>query len=133
VSRGEDTLTLTFPPVPAYVGTARLFVGAVARQYGVDEERVDDLKVAVSEACTSAIRLRGDGEDPVEVVVTTDQASLSVEIPASVEQESDLTEASTTGDLVRSLGMELIRALFPEARTIDGQPAPSISFSLPLS
>ena len=128
----EDTLTLTFPPVPAYVSTARLFVGAVARQYGVDEERVGDLKVAVSEACTSAIRLRRDGEEPVAVVITTERGELSVRIPASVERDGDRGDGYTTGDLVRSLSMELIQALFPEARTIDGQAGPSISFSVPL-
>lgn len=133
MTSGGDALTLAFPPVPAYVSTARLFVGSVARHYGVDEERVDDLKVAVSEACTSAIRLRGDGEDPIEVLITTGQGALKVEVPASMERESDLTELSTTGDLVRSLSMELIRALFPEARTMDGQSASAISFSVPLS
>lgn len=128
----EDTLTLTFPPIPAYVGTARLFVGAVARRYGVDEERVDDLKVAVSEACTSALRLRGDGKDPIEVIITTARDALRVVVPGSIEEQGALDRTDTTGDLVRSLGLELIQALFPEATTTAGEPAPSISFSVPI-
>jgi serine/threonine-protein kinase RsbW len=128
----SDTLSIEFPPIPAYVGTARLFVAAAARHFEVEEERVEDLKVAVSEACTTAIRVRASAaeEDPVRVVVRTDAGALTVEVPGAPQEASD-PEDSTTGDLVRSLGVELIRSLFPEAASVDEDGFSGIRFSVP--
>ncbi len=59
---------LDVPPHPGYVGTARLFAGAVARRFGADEDSVEELKLAVSEACTGAIRAQADSATaPVRV------------------------------------------------------------------
>lgn len=46
---------LRLPPDVAYVGIARLVVTAAARRHGMDDARVEDLKIAVSEATTNAI------------------------------------------------------------------------------
>lgn len=37
------------------MGIVRLAIGSLARSSGVDEERVDDMRIAVSEACTNAV------------------------------------------------------------------------------
>lgn len=50
---GEVELHL--PPDVVYVGLARLVVTTAARQAGMDDERVEDLKIAVSEATTNAM------------------------------------------------------------------------------
>jgi len=49
------TVHLAFPPEPRLLGMVRLVVGVVARQAGVDDEGVEDLKVAVSETCAVAV------------------------------------------------------------------------------
>jgi serine/threonine-protein kinase RsbW len=46
---------LQIPPETRYVGLARLVVCAAARQAGLDEERTEDLRIAVSEATANAI------------------------------------------------------------------------------
>lgn len=46
---------LHLPPDVVYVGLARLVVTTAARQAGMDDERVEDLKIAVSEATTNAM------------------------------------------------------------------------------
>ncbi|MFL5766495.1 MAG: ATP-binding protein, partial [Actinomycetota bacterium] len=51
-----DRFTLELPSEPISIGTARLFSATVARFFGTQEEAVEDLKLAVSEACTVAIR-----------------------------------------------------------------------------
>lgn len=48
-------IELEIPSKPGYVGVVRLATAALARNVGMDEERVDDLKIAVSEACTDAV------------------------------------------------------------------------------
>ncbi len=49
---------LAVPPDPQYVGLARLIVTAAARQSGMTNDRIEDLKIAVGEATASAIRAR---------------------------------------------------------------------------
>ena len=46
---------IEIPPRPEYVAVVRLALASLARQAGFDEERVDELRIAVSEACTSAV------------------------------------------------------------------------------
>lgn len=55
---------LSVPPDPQYVGLARLIVTAAARQAGMSNDRVEDLKIAVGEATAGAIAARRrDGDD----------------------------------------------------------------------
>ena len=77
------TVEVTFPPLPAHVRTARLVATAVARRSGMDESLLDEVRLAVGEACSRAVEahrkhcpghpirvaLSDDGER-FEVVVT---------------------------------------------------------------
>src|SRR6059058_2697412 len=63
---------LAFTPLPAHVRTARLVAVAVARRSGVADSLLDEVRLAVGEACSRAVeahRQRCPAE-PVEVVVT---------------------------------------------------------------
>ena len=46
---------LEIPPRSPYVGVVRLALSSLARAAGLDEEKVDDIKIAVSEACANAV------------------------------------------------------------------------------
>jgi anti-sigma regulatory factor (Ser/Thr protein kinase) len=52
----EATVTLRLPPSAAHVRTARLIAAAVARRSGVGEELLDEVRLAVGEACARAVR-----------------------------------------------------------------------------
>ncbi len=58
---------LRIPPDVRYVGLARLVVMVAARQAGMVPDRVEDLKIAVSEATTNAVNAhrRADEQRPV--------------------------------------------------------------------
>lgn len=117
--KGGEALLLEVPPVAAYVGTARLFAGAVARHFNVEEGLVEDLKVAVSEACNGAIRVRSleVGDRSIRIACSRQRESLVFQVEDAFEPEAS-SVASTTEDIVRGLGLELIQALFPHARMI---------------
>jgi anti-sigma regulatory factor (Ser/Thr protein kinase) len=51
------TVHLTFTPDPAYVRTVRLVAAAAARGAGVPDEIVDEVRLAIGEACTRAVAL----------------------------------------------------------------------------
>jgi anti-sigma regulatory factor (Ser/Thr protein kinase) len=51
------TVRLEISPTPAHVRTARLVAVAVARQCGVSESLLDEIRLAVGEACSRAVGL----------------------------------------------------------------------------
>ncbi len=67
-----------------YVGLARLVVALAARQAGMGDERVADLKIAVSEVAASAMRAGRGGEDeePVRVLFGAEDDCFEVTIAA---------------------------------------------------
>jgi anti-sigma regulatory factor (Ser/Thr protein kinase) len=51
------TVTLRLPASAAHVRTARLVAAAMARRCGVNESLLDEVRLAVGEACARAVRL----------------------------------------------------------------------------
>src|SRR5438094_1278928 len=91
---------LTLSPLAAHVRTARLVVVAAARRAGLDDSLVDELRLALGEACSRAVGLHAKHSPtaPVRVTVTDDATGLTV----AVADEGPGAEP-TTGDLARDL------------------------------
>ena len=98
------TVEVTFTPLPAHVRTARLVATAVARRSGVDESLLDEVRLAVGEACSRAVeahRRHCPGE-PVRiemtdsgerfVVVVSDHAPTAPARPATPGNGPDLQD-----------------------------------------
>jgi len=66
------TVEVTFTPLPAHVRTARLVATAVARRSGVDESLLDEVRLAVGEACSRAVEAhqRHCPAEPVQIEMT---------------------------------------------------------------
>ena len=66
------TVEVTFTPLPAHVRTARLVATAVARRSGVDETLLDEVRLAVGEACSRAVEghRRHCPAEPVKIEMT---------------------------------------------------------------
>jgi serine/threonine-protein kinase RsbW len=134
--RGSDELVLEIAPEAEHIRTARLFAAAAARHFRIDEERVDDLKVAISEACTNSFRAHEAARlsDPVVVVAAPadDGVRFSVidagngfEPPAP--DDKDYTPP--LGLFEGSLGLALIRTLFPNVEiTRNAERGMTVSF-----
>jgi len=80
------TVTVSFTPLPEHVRTARFIAASVARRAGVAEGVLDELKLAVSEACSLAVRfnLAHAPSSPVELRLIEDAQRFSVEVADSV-------------------------------------------------
>jgi anti-sigma regulatory factor (Ser/Thr protein kinase) len=78
----KATVRLAFPPQARLLGTIRLVVGIVARKAGVDEEGIEDLKVAVSETCAVAVAdlARAGLATPIELDLIEDGERFGVEV-----------------------------------------------------
>jgi serine/threonine-protein kinase RsbW len=116
---GQDLeLELTFPPKPEYVSTARHTVAALARLHEIPDEVVEDIKLAVSEACTNAVAANtkvGEG-DPVRVVASVDGDAMLIEVfdvggidPRLLER--DVKFDSEEFSFERGLSLPLLRGL----------------------
>src|SRR5258708_40075656 len=57
LSQTMATVEMTFTPLPAHVRTARLVATAVARRSGVPEALLDEVRLAVGEACSRAVEV----------------------------------------------------------------------------
>ena len=64
-----SAVSLEIPPRSPYVGVVRLAVAALARTRGMDEEAVEDLRMAVSEACANAVLTNEEAGTDEAVVV----------------------------------------------------------------
>lgn len=104
---------LHIPPLTAHVRTARLVVVAAARRAGLEDEYVDDLRLALGEACSRAVVLHATHAPgtPVTVTVRDDPTGLTVSVrdqgpqagpaPDDVGQhllDSGGSDAGTRGD-----------------------------------
>jgi anti-sigma regulatory factor (Ser/Thr protein kinase) len=71
-----STVRLAFSPAPVHVRTARLVGVAVARRAGVAEELLDEVRLAIGEACTRAVALHQQYglPDLVQMEMSDDQS-----------------------------------------------------------
>jgi len=76
------TVSLRFTPLPVHVRTARLVAAAVARRSGVDEEVLDEVRLAVGEASSRAVDLHQANcpGEPVMIRLTDDGTTFTVEV-----------------------------------------------------
>jgi len=87
------TVEVTFTPLPVHVRTARLVATAVARRSGVAESLLDEVRLAVGEACSRAVEAhqRHCPGQPIRVSLTDDgEQFLVVVTDAVLQAERDL-------------------------------------------
>jgi len=115
-------LDIEFPAKPQYVRAARHTVAALARMREADDDLVEDIKLAVSEASTRAVAAneQAGSKDPVKVQAFVSDGSLVVEVfdrgPDPERPVSGPPEEIDTGELPfeRALAVPLIRGLVDE-------------------
>ncbi|HWC15311.1 MAG TPA: ATP-binding protein [Actinomycetota bacterium] len=75
-------VSLEIPPKSPYVGVVRLALSSLARTAGLDEEKIDDLKIAVSEACANAVlnNAEASSPEPVRVAWSEDAHAVRIEV-----------------------------------------------------
>ncbi|WP_042404880.1 ATP-binding protein [Streptacidiphilus carbonis] len=76
------TVELRFSALPEHVRTARLVAAAVARRAGVDESVLDEVRLAVGEACSRAVGLhrRSGIDDAVRVTLVEQEKRFLIEV-----------------------------------------------------
>jgi anti-sigma regulatory factor (Ser/Thr protein kinase) len=103
-----STVRLAFSPDPAYVRTVRLVAAAVARRAGVSDEVLDEVRLAVGEACTRAVALhrRHRLTEPIDITMS-DGGRFVVRVVDRGPASSALSEpGETTGAIMMQVAAE---------------------------
>jgi serine/threonine-protein kinase RsbW len=133
----ELILELEIPASPEYIAIARLVVSSIASsRRNLPDDRIDDLKLAVSEACTNAIEAYGpaNGEaglalgaataaERVRILVQDDDEKLEVNVaddgpgfnPNDLPAHPPVTDPDRL-NFERGLGIPLIRTLVDDVQ-----------------
>jgi serine/threonine-protein kinase RsbW len=140
------TVELTFTALPAHVRTARLVATAVARRSGVDESLLDEVRLAVGEACSRAVeghQLYCPAE-PVRLALTDLAGRFEVEVTDTCASRSrglaeagsrpggkDVPEALDGAGLPAGLGIAVIESLADDVQITMTSAGTSIRMSWP--
>jgi anti-sigma regulatory factor (Ser/Thr protein kinase) len=110
------TVQLAFSSAPQYVRTARLIAAAVARRAGVADRLIDDVKLAIGEACGRAVaRHRRCGLDALVRVEMIDDGPYRVRVIDACDARADDAACDETDQMAETLLAGLVDEL-----TVDG-------------
>src|SRR4051795_7260884 len=89
------TVEVSFTALPAHVRTARLVALAVARRAGVSDELLDEVRLAVGEACSRAVGVHQSKvpDQPVLMRLTDEQDRFVVEVVDGGPLEHEVADA----------------------------------------
>jgi len=141
------TVELSFTALPAHVRTARLVATAVARRSGVDESLLDEVRLAVGEACSRAVEghQRYCPAEPVRLALTDQAGRFEVEVTDTCAPGARWPGspgaadpgASAEGDAYSSvpagLGIAVIESLADDVQISETPDGTSIRMSWPLA
>ena len=120
--------SVSVPARAGLVGTLRVFASAVARHYGLPDDLVEDVKLAVSEAATGPIDAEAGGD--VAVTMLDHEGGLVCEVSSrpwtAPAGATDLPEGVDPGVLDR---LSLVRALFGDAERSEADGIVTVRFS----
>ena len=136
VNGGTPTIELEIPARAEYIGLVRLLVSSLASsRRALADERIDDLKLAVSEACTNAIEAHAALDVEKGVVLRWAEADdrLEVEVedrgpgfdPQALPEHPPVTDPDRL-NFERGLGIPLIRTLVDEVAFVPSDGGTSV-------
>jgi serine/threonine-protein kinase RsbW len=103
-------ITLDVGPDPAHARVIRLVAAAVARRAGLDEDLIDEIKLAVGEACGLAVTAAA--KDQRLVVELDDSAGLEIVVRSAVDLRTLSAPDADTGLVPDALA--IIRGLLDQ-------------------
>ena len=103
----DSDIRLTLPARPENVAVVRHVLGALSEALGLPPALTEDIRLAVSEACTNVVRhAYSDGDGTIDVTVRSDGAALEVIVADAGRGVEPSPDTSGPG-----LGLPLIAAL----------------------
>lgn len=117
-ANGEPAIVeLKIPCKPEYVGVARLAILGVASRMKFSYDQVEDVRLAVGEACTTSVEWAAKNnrqKTDITVKSTIGDSTLTVDIMDSAGERQDLADTADAEPDPENLGALLITLLVDE-------------------
>lgn len=115
----HDEIVMSMPSKAEYVGVVRLTVSAIANRMGFNIEDIEDIKVAVAEACTNAIRHSENHDFKVSFQVFEDKMGISISDEGKGYQIDEMDDPDLNNPKEEGgLGIFIIKSLMDEVDMI---------------
>jgi serine/threonine-protein kinase RsbW len=123
------TVEVSFTPLPAHVRTARLVATAVARRSGVSENLMDEVRLAVGEACSRAVETHAlrCPDVPVRVALSNAGGRFEIEVVNAGRPGADGTP------MPAGFSLAVIAGLADDVQISETESGTSVKMSWPLS
>ncbi len=115
------TVELQIGALPAHVRTARLVAAALARRLGMDSVVIDEVKLAVGEACARAVSVHraAASSEPIVVHFRDDDDILEISVldsgPSGAQLPSPRPARSDSGDAAEAETADLLKSAMESA------------------
>jgi len=108
----NDVVNLSLPSKPEYVSVARLTASFVANKMGFDIEAIEDIKLAVGEACNNAV-LHSGSFNTYNLEFIKNDATLVIEVKdfGNGFKVENYTEPKLDDPQENGLGLFIIKSL----------------------
>jgi len=114
-AKSLGTVELRIPSKAEWVAVARLTVAAIANRLPFTVEDIEDLKLAIAEACTYVIQA-SSGADTIDIICDTGPADLTIRVRDRGAIHPEAAPRRPAGGSVEGLGIFLIQALMDEVK-----------------
>ena len=71
---------LEIPSAPQFVSVARKTLEAIASVVGLEKQEIQDLELAVGEACTNAVKYGDPGDQAIQIIYRIERSSVEIEV-----------------------------------------------------
>lgn len=113
-----ETIKMEVTSNPDYVSIIRLTVSGIANKIGFSLDDIEDIKVAVSEACTNAIKHSLDEKFYVIFSLLENGLTVEIEDKGTGYDINAVTEPDLSNPKENGLGLFIIKTLMDEVSTM---------------
>ena len=109
-----ETIKMEIASNPQYVSVVRLTTSGIANKIGFCLEDIEDIKVAVSEACTNAIKHSLDNKFSVEYTIFENGLTIGITDSGKGYDVNSIDEPNLEEPKESGLGLFIIQSLMDE-------------------
>lgn len=102
----SDTVELVIPCRPEYVGVARLAVLGIASRMPFSYDEVEDVRLAVGEACTHAVERAGNTAATIRITSVIGPKALVIEVKDDVQAGTAPSAPTEEAQLLEDAGVD---------------------------
>ena len=110
----DKLVELEIPAQPEYVRIVRLIIAGIGNAMRFNVEELDDLKLAVGEACYQAVQTGAGEHSRLRIRAVAHETSVDIEVAVSHQRGEETSAYPGLEGFDRGIGMTLMRNLVDE-------------------